>query len=189
MFFFWVKKKVHNKYVKKKSFPLNKKKGDACEHTQMETLRKGAWEMAYWLPLGRRPGGLGKGISFPGIFSCLVLLELNFFYHEHVFFLNVIVFLFSPRKKETQPFSLTSLLANFPILLESSMNSQMLVKVPTRLWSSSHTPGRGCSDANLDRCLNKKIRDWPVLASVNPQSGLGNILGLIQYSSTERTVC
>ena len=92
MFFFWVKKKVHNKYVKKKSFPLNKKKGDACEHTQMETLRKGAWEMAYWLPLGRRPGGLGKGISFPGIFSCLVLLELNFFYHEHVFFLNVINF-------------------------------------------------------------------------------------------------
>lgn len=79
-----MKKKVHNKYVKK-NFPLNKRKGDACIHTQMETFRKGAWEMAYCLLLGRRPEGLGKGISIPSIFSCLVLLELIFFYHEHVF--------------------------------------------------------------------------------------------------------
>ena len=85
LFFFWAENKVHNQYVKK-NFPLNKKKGDARVHTQMETLRKGAWEMAYWLPLGRRSGGLGKGISFLSIFSCLVLIELIFFIMSMYFF-------------------------------------------------------------------------------------------------------
>lgn len=33
--------------------------------------------------LGKDLGAWAKGISFPSIFSCLVLLEL-IFYHEHV---------------------------------------------------------------------------------------------------------
>ena len=85
-FFFFERKIRYTTNNVKKNFPLNKKKGDARVHTQMETLRKGAWEMAYWLPLGRRSGGLGKGISFLSIFSCLVLIELIFFIMSMYFF-------------------------------------------------------------------------------------------------------
>lgn len=80
-FFSEKKKKRYTTNIFFKNFPLNKEKGDV--HTQMETFRKGAWEMAYLLPLGKRPGGLGKGI-LPSIFSCLVLLEL-ILTKEHVF--------------------------------------------------------------------------------------------------------
>lgn len=72
-------------------------------------------------------------------------------------------FSFFSKKKKVQPFSLPGLFANFPVPLGSSTNSQMLVKAQTRLRSSSSDHRKRklreqCSDANLDRSLNKAIK-------------------------------
>lgn len=84
-------------------------------------------------------------------------------------------FSFFSKKKKAQPFSLTGLLANFPIP-ESLPSSQILVKAQTGCGPRPCSTGKGRSAISAQMHIwtdasMRKQRDWLLLASANPPGG------------------